>query len=246
MISVALAAYNGLPYLREQLESVLRQLGPADELVVSDNGSSDGTWDYVEQAARADGRIILLRCPEAPAILANVAWALRHCRGEIVFLCDQDDVWLPGRVRAMTEALEQDPGLLLVQADAELIDGAGRLLAPSFFALRRCGPGRVKNFIRNTYQGCSIAVRRRLLDLALPFPHELPMHDVWLGLLAERYGRVRFLPQVLTQYRRHGANSSPGGRAAWAQVLRWRFCLARALLTQLSHNRHGKGPVQPA
>ena len=238
MISVAMAAYNGLPYIGQQVASILAQLASDDELVVSDNGSTDGTWAWLQQQAAADPRIRPFPYTERQGVVANFEQALGRCRGDLVFLSDQDDIWLPGRVRAMTRPFADNPDLLLVQADAELIDAAGRVTAPSFFAGRRCGPGVLKNFYKNTWQGCSLCCRRRLLDLALPFPPGLPMHDMWLGLIAEICGPVLFLPAVLLQHRRHEQNRSALRRSGWLRVIGWRLRLARALLIKLSQNRH--------
>lgn len=245
-ISVAMAVHNGLPYIREQLATILPQLGPDDELVIADDGSQDGTLDYLVELARHEPRVRLCLAPPAgpsaqpgmrPArsrtvqafVVANFARALARCRGEIIFLSDQDDRWLPGRVAAMQAALLADPDCLLVQADARLIDASGQEIAPSFYALRHCGPGLLRNFLRNTYVGCCLAIRRELLSVALPFPARLPMHDSWLGLLAQAAGRVRFLPAILTEYRRHEQNATSLRPSPPGQVIRWRLDLLTAL-----------------
>ena len=233
MISVVMATRDGQAFLQEQLGSILDQLGPDDELVVSDNGSTDGTFAILSERAEGDGRIRLLSYTAKQGVVPNFAHGLSQVRGDVVLLSDQDDVWLPGRVDFFRQIFDRHPGPLLVQTDAELIDEDGRTTAPSFFLLRRCGPGIWKNFRKNTYQGCSMGFRRRLLDLALPFPDRLPMHDVWLGLLAECTGCVSFEAQVLTRHRRHRSNESDLRRSVWTRVALWRLQLAIALLGRL-------------
>lgn len=228
-----MAAYQGMPYIRGQIDSILPQLAEDDEIVVSDNGSTDGTAEYLSEAASADPRIRIFDFRAKKGVLANFENALRQCRGEIIFLCDQDDIWLPGRMDRVTSLFREDPGLMAVQVDADLVDGTGNRTAPSFFGIRNSGPGIWKNFSRNTWQGCNMAFRRPLLDLALPFPGSLPMHDMWLGLLAEMTGRVLFLPEVMAHYRRHGENASGMERAAWHRVILWRLGLGAAILSRL-------------
>jgi glycosyltransferase involved in cell wall biosynthesis len=234
MISVVMATLDGLRYLPVQLESVLRQLGPEDELVVSDNGSTDGTLAFLEKAAAKDKRMLLLVFGSRRGVVANYENALRHAHGDVLLLCDQDDIWLPGRVDFFRTWFVEHPRTLLLQTDAELVDAEGRRTDESFFYLRRSGPGLMKNFVKNGFQGCSLGFRRTLLDVALPFPTRLPMHDMWLGLLAEAAGTLRtaFSPKVLTRHRRHGGNSSSLEHAAWSRVVIWRFRLFGSLLSR--------------
>jgi len=229
MISVAMITYNGLAFLPAQVASILGQLSDRDELVISDDGSTDGTWDFLADLAQRDPRVHLLRNEVQPGIIGNFNHVLHHCRGEIIFLSDQDDLWYPGKVARLSEVLSTPSRPWLVQSDAELIDADGQVTAPSFYALRHSRPGFWTNFWRNSYQGCTLAFRHELLDLALPLPASLPMHDMWLGLLAELSGQVRFIPDRLTGYRRHGDNQSALTPRSPGQVLAWRIQLGLAL-----------------
>lgn len=238
MISVAMVTYNGMPYVRQQVASILCQLDEDDELIISDNGSTDGTWNWLQNEAVSDKRIRPLYYIDQQGIVANVAHALSKCSGELIFLSDQDDIWLPDRVRTMSQLFADDPDLLLVQADAEIIDNTGQVIGSSFFELRHCGPGIIKNLYKNTWQGCSICCRSRLIELVLPFPQMLPMHDMWLGLVAELYGHVQFLPVILLQHRRHDHNQSSLRRSHWFQVMDWRLRLATALAIKMLQSCH--------
>jgi glycosyltransferase involved in cell wall biosynthesis len=243
MISVAMTTFNGLRFLNQQVESILVQLADDDELVIADNGSTDGTWQWLNDLAQRDPRVHLFQNLETLGVVANFDFALQRCHGELVFLADQDDYWHPGKIAAIRDAFANSAQILLVQSDADLIDENSQVVAPSFYALRRSGPGFWKNFARNTYQGCTFAVRQQLLAIALPFPAKVPMHDMWLGLLAELTGDVRFIPDRLTSYRRHGENlSGLSPRSAW-QILVWRFNLALTLAGRLLGRRlHLSGP----
>lgn len=206
MISVCMATCNGERHLQAQLESVLGQLDAGDELVIADDCSTDGTLALI--SASGDPRIRLLRGERRLGVVANFGRALAAARGDIVFLCDQDDVWLPNKRAVFVDALADAD---LAVSDCRVTDAALNVIAPSFFALRRSAPGVLRNLWRNSYLGCCMAFRRNVLARALPFPAHLPMHDTWLGLIATATGRVRFVAEATLLYRRHGANASPTG-----------------------------------
>lgn len=228
-----MATYQGMPYIIQQLNSIIVHLAADDEVVISDNGSTDGTLEYLQSAAEKDTRIRLLSFPDPKGVLPNFQNALAHCRGDIIFLSDQDDIWKDNKMDRISSLFAANPKLLAVQADAELIDANNQQTSTSFFAVRQCGPGVWKNFKKNTWQGCSMAFRRSLLDVVLPFPRKIPMHDVWIGMLADLAGEVLFLPEVLASYRRHSDNQSGDKPAGWRKVILWRLHLARAVLAKM-------------
>jgi hypothetical protein len=133
--------------------------------------------------------------------------ALAECRGDVLFLSDQDDVWLPGKVELCLRALEafrREPGRPRRADRGRCRPDPGRVLPGD----RRFRPGFFRNLWRPGYLGCALAFRRDLLDLALPFPKNLPMHDWWLGLLAERLAGVETVRTPLILHRRHGGNAN--------------------------------------
>ena len=226
--SVVLAVHNGLRFLPAQIESVLDELGPTDEVIVIDDASSDGSADWLRGVA--DARLQLLRNPRNEGVLASFERGLAIARNEIVFLCDQDDVWLPGKRAAFLAKFACDPKILVVVSDAQVIDAEGFIAEPSAMAARGGFRGDICSTLwRNRYSGCFMAVRRKLLDAALPIPRRVPMHDMWLGVLGAALGKVCYLPTPLLQYRRHGANLSPSHRQGWIRMLRWRLALLIAL-----------------
>jgi hypothetical protein len=139
-------------------------------------------------------------------VVQNFERAIRAAVGEIIFLSDQDDVWLPGKVVACMNALKSN---VLVVTDCRVVDTSLGVIHESFFAFRVSRPGIVNNIIRNSYLGCCMAFRRKLLNAALPIPANVPMHDMWLGLVAETVGRVTFLATPFLLFRRHGKNATP-------------------------------------
>src|SRR5574344_164358 len=105
MISVCMAVYNGEKYLREQIESILKQLSPEDELVVSDDASTDASIEIIERIK--DSRLIILKNENRLGPIYNFERALVHCRGDLIFLSDQDDLWLTGKVNACVQKLKE-------------------------------------------------------------------------------------------------------------------------------------------
>lgn len=232
-VSVVMATYNGKPYLAEQLRSVLAQLLPGDELIIVDDGSLDGSLELIDGLASP-----LVRCvrnAQNLGVLATFERGLLLSSKDIVFLCDQDDVWLPGKRDAVVRVFENDPRLWVVISDAELIDACGQLTEPSFMATRggfRGGLG--QTLMSNRYLGCAMALRRELLCVALPIPRQVPMHDMWFGALASMLGNVHYISRPLIQYRRHGGNASPAISQNCLRMLRWRTDLMLALVVRLS------------
>lgn len=232
-VSVVMATYYGKAYLAEQLASVLAQLLPGDELIIVDDGSQDGSLELIE--ALASPLVRCVRNPHNLGVLATFEHGLLMSSKDIVFLCDQDDVWLPGKRDAVVQAFESDPGLWVVISDAEVIDARGQLMEPSFMAMRGGFRGSFwQTLVSNRYLGCAMALRRELLCVALPIPRQVPMHDMWFGALASLLGSVHYISRPQIQYRRHGANASPAGSQNWLLMVRWRVALVLALIARLS------------
>jgi glycosyltransferase involved in cell wall biosynthesis len=196
--SVCMATYNGGPYIQQQVDSILRQLGPEDEIVISDDSSTDSTVDIIRKIG--DPRVRLLTGGQYRSPVYNMENALRHSRGAFIFLADQDDIWLEGKISRMLKALQTCE---MVACDCKVVDQDLVELHPSFFEWIAAREGFFRNLWRNAYVGNCMAFRRSLLDRALPFPSNLPMHDWWLALLAEASGKVCLLREPLVLFRRH-------------------------------------------
>jgi glycosyltransferase involved in cell wall biosynthesis len=235
MISVCMATYNGERFIEGQLASILCQLGERDELIISDDSSTDST---VALAAHfQDPRIQLLEGNIFHSPVYNIESAINKSQGEVIVLSDQDDVWLDNKLSAVRKWFSNmGAGIHLLVLDGEIIDEDGRILHDSLFETLGVRRGVVRNLYRNTYMGCCMAFSRELLDIALPFPRKIPMHDSWLGILGELYGTVGFMPEKTMQYRRHGLNASLG-KFATRQQITWRFFLAYHLIRKVLSRR---------
>ncbi|WP_455601589.1 glycosyltransferase family 2 protein [Bacteroides rodentium] len=204
-ISVCIATYNGGKYLKEQLDSILSQLNDGDEIIVSDDSSTDNTLEIVD--SYQDKRIKVLPNQKFHSPIFNFENALQYANGDYIFLSDQDDVWLPSKVKQMVAALEAYD---LVVSNCKIVDGNLHVIKESFFAERKSGNGFWRNLIRNSYLGCCMAFKREILKYVLPFPKKIAMHDIWIGLSVELRGKALFMTEPLMLYRRHGGNVSYG------------------------------------
>src|SRR4051794_23888664 len=202
-----MATFNGARYVGRQIETILPQLEPRDELVVSDDGSTDETVAVVR--AFGDPRIRILEGNAFRSPLRNFENAIRHAQGDTIVLADQDDVWLPNKLPLVRELFAGESARpYLVVLDARIVDEDERVVYPSVHAKLHAGPGFAKNIWANRYLGCCMAFSRDLLDVALPFPGAVDMHDIWLGQLCERIGTTAFVPVPTMLYRRHDDNAT--------------------------------------
>lgn len=218
MLSVALCTFNGEHYLAEQLQSIIDQSLPPDEIVICDDRSTDGTVDLINRfTVTACVPIRLFVQDTTVGVVRNFESALSKCRGDMIALSDQDDVWLPDKLahsvaalaKAMTNGSAYRP--LLVHTDLRIVDETKRTLADSFFAFQEIDPASDQSLARllleNSVTGCTMLFNSRLRDLALPIPPAALMHDWWISLVAAANGGVIVLPEATILYRQHGGNA---------------------------------------
>lgn len=208
MISVCMATYNGEKYIKEQLLSILEQLGEVDEIIISDDHSTDSTLAIIEQLS--DSRISVFFNTEK-GYTSNFENALRQVKGDIIFISDQDDIWNSRKVEICLEALQSTD---LVVSDCQLINSQNEVISRSYFELRKVKKSSWGNLVKFGYLGCCLAFRSELLKKALPFPsnRQLCTHDNWLFLVGAFLYDHKVLDERLIYYRRHDANVSTGGQ----------------------------------
>jgi len=219
-ISVALCTYNGEQFLEDQLESILSQTLLPGEIVISDDGSRDGTLEVVsrvltpERLSKMGISLKIVRHSRTLGVAKNFEAALAACSGEFVSLCDQDDIWHPNRLAILRAEFSSDD-VMLVHSDARLVDAAGHPLGASLFfslgagrreLLREQGPrGFFVLLRRNLVTGATAMIRSNLFRLAQPIPSSW-VHDYWLATVATVFGRIVVAPGELIDYRQHESN----------------------------------------
>lgn len=234
-ISVALAYYDGGEYIEAQLDSILSQLSEQDEIILSVDRAFDGSMDLLKEREAQDKRIFLTNGP-ARGVVKNFEHAISMCSGDLIFLSDQDDVWLPDKVEKVKAAF-YDKEVMAVLHDAKIVDENLNEVEPSFFKLRHSETGFLKNLWRNSYVGCCMAVRKELIPQIFPIPESIYMHDYWIGATAEQVGKVELIREPLILYRRHSSNVTEMHHGSFFFMLEKRFHM---LTTVVSWNRERK------
>ena len=208
-ISACMAAYNGGKFIDAQLDSILAQLRDEDEVLIVDDCSRDDTRERILRSA--DPRIRLLRHSKNLGVVPTFEDALRSATGDVLFLCDDDDVWAPTKVQRFLDVFERHRDVEVVTSRVSLIDeNDDRLPNSRVNREGRFSSGFWKNVLVNHYQGSAMAIRASLLGRVLPFPrHKTFLHDAWIGTRNEvAGGRTEFIDEDLLYYRRHAKNAS--------------------------------------
>ena len=236
-ISVALATFNGGAYLQDQLASIASQTLKPNELVVSDDCSTDNTLEILQRfSASASFDVIISVNNRTHGYSSNFNRALMKTTGDIVFLCDQDDVWFPEKIKRITELAATDENTAVFMNDAAFTDAHLRDTGLTKLGqINSAGLGE-SSFV----MGCCAAIRRCFLDFCLPIPDGFPAHDNWLVGIAIGLERRRIVHEVLQYYRRHGENESSWIVNRTTRVTRWHTAYAHwRALTQRSTSSKG-------
>jgi glycosyltransferase involved in cell wall biosynthesis len=230
MRSVVLATYQGGPYIGEQLDSILSQLAPDDEIIVSDDASTDATLTLVRDWQSRDARIKLLANDRRAGYVGNFTRAIAHSNGDLVYFSDQDDIWLPDKIRAMDAALARHA---CVATDARVVDATLNPLYRSYFEWRGTkGFSFTSILLKPPIIGATMACQRHYLLSLLPVPDGVP-HDFWISLNATWDRCLEVLPQPLILYRRHAAvlsESATDRKRAKGTILQERIRILAAFL----------------
>ncbi|MCQ2342195.1 MAG: glycosyltransferase [Paludibacteraceae bacterium] len=192
-------------FIKAQLESILPQLSADDEVIISDDASTDNTLQIINDLH--DSRIhILHHTPYTKSRFPmdktthNFENALMHAKGDYIFLSDQDDIWLPNKIQQMLNALQKAD---LVVHNCQVVNADLQVINNSYFDHIRVHVGAIQNAIRCTFLGCCMAFRRAVLTAALPFPLQGVAHDQWLGIVAGLKFKIALITEPLILYRRH-------------------------------------------
>jgi glycosyltransferase involved in cell wall biosynthesis len=240
-ISVCMAAYQGERYIAAQLRSILAQLSEDDEVIVVDDHSSDRTCEEV--GSLSDTRVHLVEHRTNQGVAHTYQEALSQATGSVIFLSDQDDLWVPCKVATVLQAFERNPDVTLVVTDASLIDEAGNRLGVSYYASRgKFRSGVLSNLIRCKFLGCLMAFRSELVPKILPFPPRCGdvLHDFWIGVVNSiKSGNTLYIDRELVWYRRH-SGSVTAGQLTRMRQLQTRWHLLNAVLGYWIKDRLGR------
>lgn len=236
-ISIAMATYNGSRFISQQLESIAKQTILPDEIIICDDLSTDLTCEIVRNFTENSSiNVKILVNSSRVGVISNFERAISLCGGDYIFLCDQDDVWLPEKVSTVMDTFSKNPQCLVVIHDCISTD---RDLAPQNSSVMRSTQvlfGRNDEFIL----GCCTAIRRTVFPLLFPFPefvNQLQSHDGWIHFVGSQTNTRIVIESRLMLYRRHGRNTS-GSFASTREMM-----LFDRLRNYLSIFRRKAGPL---
>ena len=213
-VSVALCTFNYAEFVGAQLESILGQSRPPDEVLVSDDGSEDDTLAIVERvAARFPCEVRVVQNARCLGCTGNFGSAIAQARGDVIFLSDPDDVWLEHRIERMLAPFAESDRVAVVYSDAFLADAQLRPTGRTIFQARRSMRLATRRSARELVHGVDIGVLGSMMALRSALrPYVLPVeatwgHDHWILFIAHAIAEVRAIDEPLMYYRRHARNT---------------------------------------
>lgn len=207
MISVCMATFNGEKYIKEQLISILKQLNDEDEVIISDDGSTDSTLKIINNIN--DRRVKVYINTKNHGYTPNFENALEKAKGDYIFLSDQDDIWKENKTKIIIQKLKDYD---LVIHDCTTFNNNG-IIQESRFKAFNIKPKFINHLIKSRYLGCCMAFNKKMLNTILPFPknYSLVEHDIWIAAIGLLYFKTVQIDDKLILYRRHNLNASDGG-----------------------------------
>lgn len=225
-ISVCMASYNGAEFIEEQLKSILDQLDDTDEVIIVDDCSKDDTIKKIEEID--DSRITVFKNDKNKGHVFSFGRAISLANNEIIFMSDQDDIWLEGRVNTMTKELLQNDSLL-VSSNTNFINSKGEILEYEMDGIKSINSKKnLKNIIdiyigKENYYGCAMAFKKDLKQLILPIPTYVESHDLWIAKAANLLKSNIHCDNITLSRRVHGNNASiikrPLHKKLWARII---------------------------
>lgn len=237
-----MATYNGERFIKQQIDSILCQLSPNDELVISDDGSTDRTLEII--ASYNDKRIKVLHHKKNPKLAKvkhgrnfyyateNFENALREAKGEYIFLSDQDDVWLPNKVEVCIEKLKEVD--LIMHNLSVFSDDINKS-----FVLYKINPIPKlwwKNLIKMNFWGCCMAFKKSVLDFAIPFPKNIIGHDYWISTIALKFFNISYISVPLILHRSYEGSVSYKAKNSFLFKIYFRCKIFFGILKKIRRN----------
>jgi glycosyltransferase involved in cell wall biosynthesis len=235
MLSVCMATYNGAKFVCRQLDSVLKQLSADDEVIVVDDGSKDNTVQLIRETY--EDRVQVYVNERNLGVIHSFEKAISLAKGDILFLCDQDDLWEDDKVETVLKTFKEEAAILVVH-DAYVVDGNLETINPSWnnFNHNNINQGIFGNILKNAYTGAFMAFKKELKEDILPFPASIEMHDQWIALVCMlEKKKITFIDKPLVKYVRHGGNVTGMKRRSLSEQLKGRM---RTLSAIAGYRRH--------
>jgi glycosyltransferase involved in cell wall biosynthesis len=230
MLSVCMSTYNGAQFVVRQLDTVLKQLSPDDEVIVVDDRSKDNTVQIIRDTYGS--RVEVNVNEKNLGAIKSFERAISLAKGDILFLCDQDDLWEDDKVAMVRKAFVEQKADLAIH-DALVVDGNLEIINPSWndFNHNNISQGIFGNILKNAYTGAFMAFKKELVSEILPFPAKIEMHDQWIALVCMmKKKKIVFIEQPLMKYVRHGGNVTGMKKRSLSTQLKGRFQTISAIV----------------
>lgn len=227
MIDILMATYNGETFLREQLDSILRQSNTEWRLIIRDDCSTDNTVQIVQTyCKRYPDKFVLIQADVPSGSAQNnffqlIKYLQEYGTADYIMFADQDDVWLLQKIQLTLNKiyeLENRYGAdmpLLVHTELTVVDAELKIINPSMFTMQNMDAKRDKLnniLVQNIVTGCTMMVNKPLMDMVTEIPQHAIMHDMWLALIAAAFGQIGFVDKPTILYRQHGSNANGAKR----------------------------------
>jgi|SRR5882672_2495272 len=238
MLSVCIATYNGSHYIKAQLDSILDQLDPEDEIVLCDDCSIDNTVALVSDYE--DPRIRIFVNDRNIGHVRTFEKAIRLASGALIALSDQDDIWIAGRLELMKKVFRENGKVVLVASNYGLINADSDRVG-HFDGLKEHPKTRLGRIVgiflgKLPILGCTILMTKTIAERSLPFPLGVEAHDIWIPLVANTFGKTHHLLQSTLDHRIHANNLTPTKKRSLGIILRSRYRLLMSYLGLLFAN----------
>jgi glycosyltransferase involved in cell wall biosynthesis len=219
MISIALAAYNGEKYIREQIDSILDQTYRDFELIICDDCSADSTWSILQEYERKDRRIRCYLNEENLGFNRNFEKAIKLCKGEYVAISDQDDIWTGDHLAVLLENIGDN---LICCGESMLVSEKGEDIYKysdifDAFSLMDTAEKKVLRILYggNPFGGACMLIKTEALQEMLPIPYSIAYYDVWFALCACVKNSFKYTQNIIRYFRQHTSNMS-GNHKKWS------------------------------
>jgi len=213
-LSIALCTYNGSRFLREQLQSLVNQTLQPFEVIISDDCSTDDTISVIQEFSDVLNIKIFVN-DLSLKVTKNFEKSISLCSGDIILMCDQDDIWHADKLSKINTYFQENPSQLAVFCDADLVDESGISLGKNFWSVVRFQQAQIQQFkdgggveillAGNRSAGCMMAFRKELTENIIPFPTHIPLmiHDNWITIVAAMLDKIGLIEEKLNSYRQH-------------------------------------------
>ena len=211
-VDILLATYNGEKYIREQIDSILNQTYKEFRLLISDDGSTDGTRDILNEYKAKDDRIEIFMQEENLGVVKNFEFLLKKVEAKYYMFSDQDDIWKDEKIEKSFKKIEE--GFDLVYSDLEVVDENLNVTYESYWKLKGIY-NKIKKYnnfeslyLNNFITGCTVISKKELIDSFMPLPNisKFVLHDYWISLIISQNGKIAYIEEPLIKYRQHKNN----------------------------------------